>query len=303
MPSTLLSGSVNLPLTNEIAKASSIELGEFSVERFPDGELGLELKQSVRGLDVVLVQPLTAPVGEAVFELSLMADACRRCGAKSITAVIPYLAYARQDRRESGLEPLGARVLADVLAASRLSRVVLLDLHSRAVEGCFSVPVEHVSALPVLAEALRHDLPANSVVLSPDVGGIKRAEAVARHLNLPVAVVHKQRTSGSQVQTHGVVGDVKGKHVVVVDDIISTAGTLSAAVAAVVAQGAQPQCTVVASHGLFVGPAVERLAALPLKRLLVTDSVRQNRSIHPSLEVVSCAGVLSQSLARLLSAT
>jgi ribose-phosphate pyrophosphokinase len=295
-----LSGTVNPALASALAAEASIELGGVRREIFPDGEMGLTLQQSVRALDVVLVQPLTAPVGEALLEVSLLADACHRSGAKTVTAVIPYLAYARQDRRETAGEPLGSRVLADVLSASRLSRVVLLDLHSRAVEGCFSVPVEHVSVLPALAEALKADLPVQSVVVSPDVGGIKRAELVASVLKLPVAVVHKQRTSGSQVQTHGVVGDVKGKHVVLVDDIIATAGTLSAAASAVLAQGAQSQVTVVASHGLFVGQAIERIAQLPLRRLLVSDSVKQRAQVHPALEVVSCASVLTEALRRLL---
>ncbi len=298
--SILLSSTVHPALTAATAQAFGVPLGVVKTAVFPDGELGVELGQSVQGLDVFVCQPLTAPVGESLFALSLLADACHRNGAKRVVAVIPYLAYARQDRRDSTLSPLGARVLADLLAAGRFSRVVLLDLHSRAIEGCFSAPVEHLSALPLLAEAIGRNLQPDSVVVSPDVGGMKRAEAVAKVLHLPVAVVHKQRTSGLEVQTHGVVGNVKDKHVVLVDDIISTAGTLSAAIAALLAQGAKPSFTVAAVHGLFVGPAVERLAQLPLKHLLVTDSVPQRPGIHPAIGVVSCASVLAEGLKRLL---
>jgi ribose-phosphate pyrophosphokinase len=268
------------------------------IERFPDGEIDVEVPASVRGRAVYLFQPLFHPVGEGLLELALLADAARRGGATQVTAVIPYLGYARQDRRERGREALGARVVAELLGASRIDRLVCVDLHSRAVEGCFPWPVEHASGVPALVEQLK-SLPRDAVVVSPDLGAVKRAEAVARPLGLPVAIVHKQRLTGSEVSARYVVGEVKGKHVVFVDDMISTGGTLEAAVHAVLEAGALKPVTVVATHGLFVGPAKERLAGLPLARVLVTDTLPTPHLPGVPLEVVSIAPALAEVVKRL----
>jgi ribose-phosphate pyrophosphokinase len=248
---------------------------------------------------VFIVQSLHAPVGEHLLELALLSDACHRQGATDVTAVVPYLGYARQDRREVGTEPLGARVMAELIAAAHIDRVVCLDLHSKAVEGCFPKPVEHAAVVPALIEHVRAQLQLPAVVVSPDLGAVKRAEAFARPLGLPVAVVHKQRLTGSDVQAHGIVGDVKGRHVIVVDDMISTGGTLVAAVQAVLQAGALAPVTVVASHGLFVGPAGERLASLPLARVVVSDSLPSAGKLPFPLEHVRSAPALAAVLRRL----
>lgn len=300
MRCVLLSGSSHPALAEAVAGALSIPLSKLTVERFPDGELDVDLHDSVRGAEVFVVQSLHAPVGEHVLELALIADACHRSGASSVTAVVPYLGYARQDRREVGREPLGARVVADLLGSTHLKRLICMDLHSRAVEGCFPLPVEHASAIPALTEYLKTRLPENAVVVSPDLGAVKRAEAFARPLGLPVAVVHKQRLSGADVKAQGVVGDVRGKHPVLVDDMISTGGTLAAAAQAVLEEGAQGPVTVVASHGLFVGPANERLAKVPLARVVVSDSVPKPAGLSFPLERVSCAPVLAAVIQRLI---
>ena len=301
MRTVLLAGSSHPELANTLSAELKLPLGACHVVKFPDGECDVQVIENVRGADVFILQSLHAPVGENVLELALLTDACHRAGAARVTAVVPYLGYARHDRRESGTEPLGARVMAELLVASRVERVVCLDLHSAAVEGCFPQPVEHVSAVPLLVEAVRAKMPANAVVISPDLGAVKRAERFARPLGLNVAVVHKQRLTGSDVQAQGVVGDVKGLHAIVVDDMISTAGTLVAAVNAVIAAGAQKSVTVVASHGLFVGPASERLATIPLERIIVSDSLPG--PVNPSfpLERVSCAPVLASVIRRLIS--
>lgn len=295
----LLSGSGHPTLAGELASALGTSLGAVVCERFPDGELAIEVNCEVRGESVYVVQPLNAPVGERLLELALLADACRRSGAARVTAVIPYLGYARQDRRELGREPLGARVMAELLAAGRIDRLVCLDLHSRAIEGCFPQPVEHASALTALVEHLKPKLPADAVVVSPDLGAVKRAELFARPLGLHVAVVHKQRLSGAEVQAHGIVGDVRGKHCIVVDDIISTGGTIAAAVNAILEGGALPSVSVVAAHGLFVGPAAQRLSALPLARVVVSDSVPPMSTMPFPVERVSCAPVLASVVRRL----
>jgi ribose-phosphate pyrophosphokinase len=299
MRPVLLAGSSHPELALAVGRELQLPLAERSLERFPDGELDIQLTADVRGADVFVVQSLHAPVGEHLLELTLLTDACQRGGAASVTAVVPYLGYARHDRRVSGREPLGARVVAELIAAGRVDRVVCLDLHSRAVEGCFPKPVDHADAVPSLIEHVKRHIESPAVVVSPDLGAVKRAEAFARPLGLPVAVVHKQRLSGDQVRAQGVVGEVEGRHVVVVDDMISTGGTLVAAVETVMAHGARGPVTVVASHGLFVGAARERLAALPLARVVVTDSVPFAGPAPFPLERVPSAPALAHVIKRL----
>ncbi len=287
----VVSGTSNTVLAAQVAQGLGLELGARRIERFPDGELDIELMAEVKGRDVYLLQSLIAPVGEHLLELALLADICHRGGAHSVNAVVPYLGYARHDRRESRREPLGARVMAELLGARHLSRLICLDLHSLAVEGCFLTPVEHATAISLLAEPLKA-MPKPAVVVSPDLGGLKRAEVYAKQLGLPVALVHKERLSGADVSARAVVGDVKGKHVLVVDDMISTGGTMAAAVTAVLAAGAVGKVTLAATHGLFVGQAVERLKAVPVEKIWVSNSVPVSSNLPLPLEVVSASGAL-----------
>lgn len=294
----ILSGSANVPLAAAVARELGTALAGVSLGRFPDGELDVALEEEPRDQDVYLIQPTVAPVGEMLLELLLLADACRRAGAARITAVLPYVGYARQDRRESTRIPLGARVMADVMGSGAIDRVVAMDLHSRAIEGCFRVPVEHVSAVDALAERLREG-PRRGVVVSPDLGAVKLAERYARVLGLPVAVVHKRRISGAEVAATGVIGEVRGLAPIVVDDMVSTAGTLAAAIDALLAAGCVADVAVAVSHSLLVGPALERLARLPIRRFLTTDSVPRPGALPLQLEVVSAAPVLAEAIRRL----
>jgi ribose-phosphate pyrophosphokinase len=296
---TVFCGTAHPALAAAVAARLGVPPGDRTLERFPDGELHVRLDESVRGDDVYLVQPTGPPVEAHLFELLLLADACRRAGAAGVTAVLPYFGYARHDRRAEGREPVAARLVADLLGAGGVQRVVAVDLHTPALEGVFGVPLEHLSAVPLLAEAARPWAGRDGVVVAPDLGAAKLADRYARRLGLPVAVVHKTRTGGATVTATALTGDVRGRAPLLVDDMISTGGTVEAAARAVLAAGARPEVTVVASHGLFVGPAVERLAALPLRRLLTTDSLPAPAEAPLPLQTESLAALLAEAVERL----
>jgi ribose-phosphate pyrophosphokinase len=298
MELSLLAGTAHPSLADAMARTLGVRPLARTIERFPDGELHVELGDTVRGSDVYVVQPTSPPGDEHLLELLFLVDACRRAGAARTTAVMPYFAYARQDRRAHGREALGARVVAELVRAVGVSRVVTVDLHAAALEGFFAVPLEHVSALRLLADAAR-PWAEDAVVVAPDLGAAKLADRFARRLELPVAVVHKQRRSGDQVSAQRITGDVHGKRPLVVDDMISTGGTIEAAVRAVVAAGALADATVVATHGLFVGPATARLRAVPVARFIVTDSVPGAEQRGLSAQVVSLSGLLAEVVRRL----
>ena len=296
----ILAGSANLALAQKIGTKLGGQLAQRILERFPDGELHIEIQESVRGHDVYLNQPTCPPVDEHLFELLLMADACRRAGAVHLTAVIPYFGYARQDRRAHGREPLSVRLIADLLATSGIQRVVAVDLHSQGVESAFAIPVEHVSAVPILAEAVRSSVPRNAVVVSPDLGAVKMAERYAKLLNLPVVIIHKTRISGAEVNVQRIVGDVRDKHVLVVDDMISTGGTIEKAIKALLEAGCLSSgIKVAASHGLLVGPAAERLGNLPIEKIYVSDSVPMPEQIPLPIQVSSLDWLLAETIRRL----
>jgi ribose-phosphate pyrophosphokinase len=296
----IVTGSSNYALAEEVAKNLGVKLVPRILERFPDGELNIEIKQSVRGCDVYLIEPTCPPVDEHFFELFLLADACRRAGATHLTAVIPYFGYARQDRRAHGREPVSLRLLADLIAASAVQRVVVVDFHSRAVESAFAVPVEHLSAISILANAVRPSVHKDGVVVSPDLGAVKMAEHYARLLGLSVAIIHKTRISGAEVTVQRIIGDVRDREIVVVDDMITTGGTIEKAIKALLDAGCSSSgIKVVASHGLFVGNAADRLAQLPIEKIYVSDSVpRPERSPLP-LQVSSLAPLLAETIHRL----
>jgi ribose-phosphate pyrophosphokinase len=231
-----------------------------------------------------------------LIELLLLGDACRRAGAARVTAVIPYFGYARQDRRASGREPVSARLVADLLQTGGFDRVVAVDLHTTALEGFFAIPLEHLTVVPLLAEAARTGLAPHSVVVAPDLGAVKLAERYGALLLQPVAFVHKTRLSGTEVRAGAVIGDVRDRAPVIVDDMISTGGTIAAAVGALLEAGAVPDVSVVATHALLVGPALQRLAALPLRRLIATDTVIPQAGPAVPLEVASVAPLLAEAV-------
>ena len=292
----VVSGTANAALAAAVAVAAGTELSPCDVERFPDGELRPHVAE-MRGDDVYVVQPTGPPVHEHFVELLLLLDACRRAGADRVTAVVPYFAYARQDRRGRTGEAVGARVVADALAAMGADRLVVVDPHTVALEAMCAMPVEMLTAVPVLAAALRPIVADSAVVVAPDFGAVKLAERYASLLGRAVAVVRKVRTSGEAVEAHELVGDISGRPTVIVDDMISTGATIEAAMDLIVARGGAEDVVVVATHGQLVGGAMDRMATRGLGRLLVTDTVITARA--SPMEVCSLGGLLGDAIGRL----
>lgn len=296
---TILAGSSNRSLAEAVAGQLGTTLGSVGIYRFPDGELHLEVQQSIRGDDVFLVQSTSPPVDSNLLELLLLADACRRAGAARLTAVIPYFGYARQDRRATGREPVSARVVADLFQVSGLRRVVAVDLHSPVLEGFFWVPFEHLTAVPTLADTVRPIVTSKSVVVAPDLGAARLADTYAHLLHLPVAIVHKTRVSGEAVSVTGITGAVRGRAPIIVDDMISTGGTIEAATRALLSSGCLPDISVVATHAVLVGTALQRLSSLPVQRLIVSNSVEQPATLSPLIQTVSLGTLLAEAIGRL----
>ncbi len=286
-------------MAEAVAQTLGMRLGVTSLYRFPDSELHVAVRDSLRGHDVYVLQPTSPPFETHLLELLLLADACRRAGAGRVTAVVPYFGYARQDRRASGREPVGARLIADLFAAAGIQRLVAIDLHSPTLEGFFSFPLEHLTAVPTFTAAMGGGF-RECVVVAPDLGAARLADRYGRALDLPVAMVHKTRITGEEVVVRGVTGNVAGRAPIIVDDMISTGATVAAAVAALREAGCRPQFTVVATHALLVGGAVARLQQLALERVIVTDSVAiPAAAVALTLQVVSVSSCLAESIGRL----
>lgn len=298
MSECVLSGSAHPALAQDLARALGVELVPCRVSRFPDHELDVELRGGVRARAVLLAQPLSHPVGEHALELLLLADACRRAGAASLVAILPYVAYARQDRLTRDGQPVGARVLANILGTGSFSRVIAVDLHSAVIGSCIDAPVDHVTAVPAIAEALVPLLRDDSIVVAPDLGAVKLAESYSRALGLPLAVVSKVRISAAEVAVQAVVGDVGAKSPILVDDMISTGATIDAAVNALIAQGCGRPIVVAGTHGLFAADAVRRLDRPEVARVLVTDSLPPAASLPARLELVPLGGLLAEAVRR-----
>ena len=297
MTLSVIAGSANASLAASIADLLGVTLCRRALQRFDDGELHVEIGQSVRGHDVYIVQPTSPPPDEHLTELLFVADACRRAGAARLTAVVPYFGYARQDRRASGREAVGASVVAALIETAGFARVVAIDLHAAEIEGFFRIPLEHLSATTLLAEAIQPT--ANAVLVAPDLGAVKLAERYQAYLHLPVIVIHKTRVSGSEVALRSIIGDVKGRAPIVVDDMITTGGTIEAAVRGLLDAGCTPDVSVVATHALFVGPAMRRLNALPIRQLIATDTVEAPADLPAHFQAVNVASLLADAIGRL----
>ncbi len=276
-------------------------LGACAVERFPDGELSVRLDEPVRGREVFVVQPTGPPVNEHLVELLAFADACRRASSARVTAVVPYFGYARADKRNGRREPITASMVADLMQAVGITHVVTLDAHTPQLEGFFRIPFDSLSAVGVLAKVLREKLPEGAAVVSPDAGRVRMAAEYAQRLGAPVVVLLKRRESGTETRVTHVVGDVRGRPCLIVDDMISTGGTIVESVKALVAAGARPGVTVAATHGLLLDGARYKLERAGVREVFVTDTVATAGEGRAQLHVVSVAPLVAAAVRRLLS--
>ena len=293
----LLAGPSSAQLGAEVAEITGTPLVTYECRRFPDGETQVVLRDPVRARHVYLLQSTSPPVDQRIVELLLLADACRRAGAVRLTAVIPYFGYARQERRSEG-ESLGARVAAQLIATGGFDRLVLIDAHSPAIEGFLDMPIDHLTAVPVLAVRARPFVREHSVVVAPDLGAIRRARDFARYLGLPTACVHKMRLSGHEVEAQSVFGDVRGRSPIIVDDMLSTGATIEAAIGALLDAGAVSPVTVAVTHALLVGDARAVLRRLPIERLIATDTVSVDDTEDLHLEVARAAPLIATTIRR-----
>jgi ribose-phosphate pyrophosphokinase len=294
---TVLVGPASGHLGAGVCESLRISPAPYECRRFPDGEAQVEVHESVRGHDVYILQATSPPVEEHLMQLLLLADACRRAGAARLTGVIPYFGYARQDRRSSR-RSLGARVAANIIASGSFDRLMLIDAHTPAIEGFFDVPLDHLTAVPLLARAAAPSVGESSVVVAPDLGAVKLARAYANELHVPMAFVHKTRLDGDAVEAHAVIGDVRGRRPLIVDDMLSTGATIDAAVGALRAADAVGPMSVAVTHALLVGRAPEVLQRLPLTRVMATDTVATRPPTPPQLEIISVASLVATAIRR-----
>jgi ribose-phosphate pyrophosphokinase len=290
----LFSGAANLPLAESIAKHLDMSLSKVDLKRFSDGESYCEIRENVRGVDAFIIQSTCRPVNDNVMELLILCDALRRASVGSITAVIPYYGYARQDRKVHPRSPITSKLVADLLIAAGVNRVVSIDLHAGQIQGFFNIPFDHLYAMPVMLDYLRPKFAEDWMVVSPDAGGVERARAYSKRLGGSFAIIDKRRERANVSEVMNVIGDVRGKNCVIVDDMIDTAGTLCGAAQALMDHGAK-SVSAVACHGVLSGPAAERIMASPLTEVVVTDT-------HPLSEVVkACPKVKQVTVSKLLA--
>ena len=293
----LISGSAHPALAERVARELKTSLTPLELGRFPDGEVQLRVAESVRGADVYVIQPTSPPVDEHLMELLLLADALRRSSVERINAVIPYFGYARQDKQTRGREPISAKVVADLIERVGVHRVIAVDLHAPQIQGFFNIPVDHLSAVRLFAEYLvREGLTENAVVVSPDAGRAEEARRLSEILELPMAMLAKRRTGPTETQVTYVIGEVRGLRPILIDDIVSTGGTIRRGVEALVAAGARPEAVVMATHPVLVGRARENLAHPAIARVVFTDTIPLAE--NPGYDVLSTAPLLAEAIRR-----
>src|SRR3989338_4421672 len=291
---TLIAGSSSISLAEKVSKSLGVDITPIESKKFNDGETYVKIERSVRGSHVFLVQSTSPPVNDSLMELLIVADALKRASAKEITAIIPYFGYSRQDRKADSREPITAKLVADIIEKSGVDRVLTFDLHADQIQGFFDIPVDNLTALPILARAALENKPKDIVVVAPDAGSVARARRLAKILYSDLAIIDKRRPAHGQSKVVYLMGEVKGKNAILVDDIIDTAGTISSAAAELKKRGAK-DVSICATHAVFSKDAIKKLSSSDIKEVIITDSIvlkEENRI--PKIRVVSIAPYIAE---------
>jgi ribose-phosphate pyrophosphokinase len=296
----IFSGTANEPLARAICKSIGCELGKCDIKPFPDGETFVKIEENVRGEEVFIIQPTSPPTNHNLMELFIMIDALRRASAKRITAVMPFYGYARQDRKDQPRVPITAKLVANLLVAAGANRLLTIDLHAQQIQGFFDIPVDHLYAAPVMYDYLRRKNRKDLVVVSPDVGGLKMAHAYSQVLGAGLAIVAKRRKSATEVESMAVIGEIKGKNILMVDDLTETAGTLTQAAALLKKKGAKAILACV-SHAILSEIGIERLRKSVIDELITTDTVQRPPIDGVKIVTLSVAGLLGEAIKRIHS--
>lgn len=298
----VFSGNTNTELAKGVCKILGLPLGESQVNTFSDGEIQVEIKESVRGKDVFIIQSTCPPVNQSYMELFIILDALKRASAKSVTAVIPYYGYSRQDRKVAPRAPISAKCMADLITTAGASRVLSIDLHAAQIQGFFNCPFDHLFAIPTLARFWRDQMGEGDqfVTVSPDAGGVERARAFAKRINSSLAIIDKRRSAPGEAKAMHLIGDVRGKNAVIVDDMIDTAGTLTQAVDSLLKNGAQ-KVFAIATHPVFSGPAISRINESKIEKVYVTNTIPLSEIAKTSskIQVIDVAPVLAEAIRRI----
>jgi len=292
----IFSGTANRPLAEEVANYMGVPLGLGETKRFSDGEISVNIEESVRGDDVFVIQPLCNPVNDHLMELLIFIDALKRASAKRINAVIPYYGYARQDRKMRAREPITAKLVADLLTTAGANRIICMDLHAGQIQGFFNIPVDHLLSIPIIARYLKGKNIKNGVIVSPDLGGVTRARELGERLKMPLAIIDKRRPEPNVAEIMNIIGSVEGKEAIMIDDLIDTAGTITMGAEELLRRGAVAVyacCT----HPVLSGPAKERLLKSPIKEVVVTNTIPLKNSIKiDKITVLSVAGLIGEAI-------
>jgi ribose-phosphate pyrophosphokinase len=295
----IFTGNANPELAQEIAQYLGVTVGDAKCTRFSDGEIQVKINESVRGADVFIIQPTSCPVNEHLMELLIMIDAVRRASARRITAVMPYYGYARQDRKTRARDPITAKLVANILVASGARRVLCMDLHAGQIQGFFDIPVDHLPGVPILAEYILQIGLKNVVVVSPDLGGVTRARDLAERIGATIAIIDKRRPEPNVAEVSSIIGSIKGKNVIMLDDIIDTAGTIIKGAEALKQWGAK-DIYVGCTHPILSGPAIKRLDEGPVKEVIVTNTIPVPREkMIDKIKVLSVAPLLGEAIIRI----
>jgi len=296
----VFSGNANMPLAQKICEKLGVPLGKANVTTFSDGETRVEINENVRGMDVFIIQSTCTPVNVTLMELLIMSDAMKRASADRITAVVPYYGYARQDRKVAPRAPISAKLVADLITTAGAQRLLSMDLHAGQIQGFFNIPVDNLFATPVLIDYMKRNYQEDTVVVSPDTGGVERARAFGKRLGASLAIIDKRREGPNEAQVMNIIGNIKGKRVIILDDMVDTAGTVVQAANALIAAGAL-EVSVCCTHPVLSGPAIDRIEGSCIKEFIVTDTIplSERAAGCNRIKILSVSGLLSEAVRRI----